>query len=112
MAHEKLGFVIAGAQKAGTTTLDHLLRTHPQVLMASVKETHFFDDETLDWRRPDYAVLDAFYPATPGRLRGEATPITLFWRPALDRLHRYDPDARIVLSLRDPVQRACSHWRP
>ena len=111
MTGQKLGFAIVGAQKAGTGTLDHLCRTHPQIRMARVKETHFFDDEALDWSRPDYAALDAQYPEDESRVRGESTPITMFWRPAVDRMHRYNPDIRIVALLRDPVERAYSHWR-
>ena len=83
-----LAFVIGGAQKSGTSTLDALLRLHPALQMARKKETHFFDDETLDWNAPDTALLDAFYDPQDGRMRGESTPITLYWRPAQHRLVR------------------------
>ena len=53
MRQPKLAFVIAGAQKSGTTTLDAIFRRHPQIQMASVKETHFFDDEERNWKSPD-----------------------------------------------------------
>jgi hypothetical protein len=45
----KLDFVIGGAQKAGTSTIDAYLRSHPEIGMARIKETHFFDNETLNW---------------------------------------------------------------
>lgn len=107
-----LAFVVGGAQKSGTTTLDALLRLHPALQMArKKKETHFFDDETRDWTAPDYGPLDAFYDAEDKRMRGEATPITLYWRPAIRRLVRYNPDIRIVLMLRDPVTRAFAQWK-
>ncbi|MBK5306433.1 MAG: hypothetical protein JJD92_07075 [Frankiaceae bacterium] len=48
-AEFRIDFVIGGAQKCGTTTLDAWLRRHPEIGMASVKETHFFDDESRDW---------------------------------------------------------------
>lgn len=107
----RLAFVIGGAQKSGTTTLDALLRLHPGLQMARKKETHFFDDETLDWEAPDYGRLDAFYDSPDGRMRGESTPITLYWRPAQPRLLRYNPDIKIVLMLRDPVTRAFAQWK-
>ncbi len=106
-----LAFVVGGAQKSGTTTLDALLRLHPALQMARKKETHFFDDETLDWNAPDYRPLDACYDAPNGRMRGEATPVTLYWRPAIRRLVRYNPDIKIVLMLRDPVTRAFAQWK-
>jgi Sulfotransferase domain len=107
----KLDFLIAGAQKGGTCTLDAIFRKHPQVQMASRKETHFFDDESHNWEAPDYDKLDAYFPASDHRLRGEATPITLYWRPAIRRVHQYNPDIKLILLLRNPVERAFSQWR-
>jgi hypothetical protein len=107
----KLEFVIGGAQKSGTCTLDRLFRMHRALQMSMKKETHFFDDETHNWSSPDYAALDAFFPASDDRLRGEATPITLYWRPAWKRLLDYNPDIKLIFLLRNPVERAFSHWR-
>jgi hypothetical protein len=107
----RLDFIVGGAQKSGTTTLDAVLRTSPAIQMASVKETHVFDDEALDWSDPRETDLEAYFPAKDDRLRGEATPITLYWRPAIRRLSLYNPGLKIVLLLRDPVVRAYAHWR-
>lgn len=110
MSDRKLAFVVGGAQKSGTTTLDGLLRHHPELQMAKLKETHFFDDESRDWSAPDYADLHAQF-ADDDRLRGEATPITLYWRPAIRRLHAYNPAIKFVFLLRDPVTRAFANWK-
>lgn len=108
----RLGFLIAGAQKCGTTTLDAHLRTHPALEMAGMKEVHFFDEEVaIDWRAPDYGPLHAHYGGGLERLRGESTPITLYWTPAHWRILRYNPEMRFIFMLRDPVERAWSHWR-
>jgi hypothetical protein len=107
----KLDFVIAGVQKGGTCTLDAIFRKHAQIQMASRKETHFFDDESRRWDAPDYDKLDAYFAAPDHRLRGEATPITLYWRPAIRRVHQYNPDIKLILLLRNPVERAFSQWR-
>lgn len=110
MRQRKLDFVIAGAQKAGTSTLDALLRFHPQIQMASRKETHFFDDESLNWEAPDYGKLDGYFTEAHQGLRGEATPITMYWRPAVRRLHDYNPDIKLIVLLRNPIERAFSNW--
>jgi hypothetical protein len=107
----KLDFVIAGTQKGGTSTLDAIFRSHPQIQMASTKETHFFDDENQDWDQPDYGKLDAWFPAVDDRLRGDATPITLYWRPAIRRLRKHNRDIKLIILLRDPIERTFSNWR-
>lgn len=108
----RLSFLVVGAQKCGTTALDGYLRLHPQLDMAQTKETHFFDDEVaVDWRAPDYSSLHAQFLGRPDQLRGEATPITLYWTPAHYRLLRYNPDLRFIVMLRHPTDRAWSHWR-
>ncbi len=79
--------------------------------MASVKETHFFDDEQRDWTSAGYDALNQYFPGCDGRIRGEATPITFYWRPAIRRLHDYNPNVKFILTLRDPVVRAISNWK-
>lgn len=106
-----VNFVIAGVQKAGTTALFDYLADEPGVAPSRVKETHFFDDETQDWSRPDYGVYHGHFDLPDGRLRGEATPIYSYWPNALERVRAYNPAMRIILILRDPVARAWSHWR-
>jgi hypothetical protein len=109
---DRLTFLVAGAQKCGTTALDRYLRLHPGLEMAAIKETHFFDEEVaVDWRNPDYRPLHANFTEGGGRLKGEATPITLYWTPAHYRVLRYNPDIRLILLLRHPTDRAWSHWR-
>ncbi|MCP1550383.1 MULTISPECIES: sulfotransferase family protein [Methylorubrum] len=105
-----LDFVVAGAQKCGTTTLYAYLDGHPSVSMANPKETHFFDTETTDWSRPDYARLHSLVPPG-GTISGEATPVTLYWLPAHERLRAYNPHLKIILLFRDPIDRAYSNWR-
>jgi len=108
----RVDFFIAGVQKGGTTALDHYLRDHPAIQMASVKEVHAFDDETADWSVPTYERLQGAFDWTiPGVIRGEATPIYSYWPNALERLHAYNPQARLILLLRHPSFRAHSHWR-
>jgi sulfotransferase family protein len=117
-------FLIAGVPKAGTTALHAALQPHPSLFLPAVKEPKFFlsdgppprrggpgDVQTYQehvWRRDDYEAL--FAPAPPDALRGEATPFYLYDERAHERMASLVPDAKIILLLRDPVDRAHSNW--
>jgi hypothetical protein len=117
-------FLIAGVPKAGTTALHAALVPHPDLYLSTVKEPKFFlsdgrppaqggpgDVQTYQehvWRRTDYEAL--FDPAPPGSLRGEATPFYLYDLAAQDRIRNLIPDVKLILLLRDPVDRAHSNW--
>jgi hypothetical protein len=117
-------FLIAGAPKAGTTALHSALARHPSLFMAAVKEPKFFltdgpppakggpgDAKTYRehvWRRADYEAL--FDPAPSGTLRGESTPFYLYRHDAQLRIRALIPQARLIIVLRDPVERAHSNW--
>jgi sulfotransferase family protein len=117
-------FLVAGVPKAGTTALHAALARHPQLYLSPVKEPKYFlsdgppplrggpgDAQTYQehvWRRAEYERL--FEPAPPGALRGEATPFYLHDRAAHKRIHRLVPNVKIILLLRDPVDRAHSNW--
>lgn len=108
---QKVDFMVIGSQKAGTTALFDYLTDDPRLNLSRDKEVHFFDDESQDWSAPDYAAYHArFDLARPG-LMGEATPIYVFWPESMERLATYNPDARLILMLRDPVRRAYSGWQ-
>jgi hypothetical protein len=107
-----VNFLIAGTQRGGTTTLREFLFDHPDVCMSAKKELHFFDDDRF-WRNdpPDYAPYHAaFKPGPSHRLLGEATPIYMYWKPALPRIREYNPAMKLIMILRDPAERAYSHW--
>jgi len=116
-----VNFVIAGVQKGGTTALFDYLSEMGDVALSRVKETHFFDDDARGWAAPDYTDYHALFddpaaaprprPKEPRRPRGEATPIYLYWPNALERICAYNPAMRLIVLLRDPVERAWSHWR-
>lgn len=102
-------FVIAGAQKCGTSTLVATLRRHPQVHMSRPKELHFFDrkknrDLGLEW----YA--EQFHPTDKQIAWGEASPTYIYEDVARHALCDMLPDAKIVVILRDPAKRAYSHF--
>jgi hypothetical protein len=100
-------FVIAGSQKCGTTSLAATLRQHRQVHVPRPKEVHFFDQH---FARGTEWYAEQFSPREHHRQVGEATPSYLDHPLATRRLARTLPDARIVVVLRNPVDRAYSHY--
>lgn len=108
---EPVGIFLAGVQKSGTTSMHGYMASHPALAGGIVKESHFFDNEHIDWDFPDYSNFHAFFKKVPSGARAfDATPIYTFWPPALDRISRYNPAARIIILLRDPIERCYSHW--
>jgi hypothetical protein len=109
----KVNFLIVGVQKGGTTSLDAYLRQHPRIGMASKKEVHFFDDEDrFGSGTPDYEVYHRHFDRLDSKsIYGEATPIYCYWSESMRRIREYNPDIKIIMLLRNPVERAWSHWR-
>jgi hypothetical protein len=119
-------FLIIGAPKAGTTALHRALLPHPQLYLSPVKEPKFFlgdgsapprgqrgpgdahSAREWIWRRADYEAL--FDGAPPGACRGESTPFYLYDRGAHLRIATLIPDAKLIVVVRDPVERAYSNW--
>src|SRR5215204_6554456 len=107
-------FVIIGAQKGGTSFLYHLLTRHPLVEPAARKELHFFDnpehfDRGVEWYRrcfPRPSWKDGQKSIT-----GEATPYYLFDPSVAKRMAQVAPQARLIALLRNPIDRAYSHYQ-
>jgi len=112
-------FFIVGAPKAGTTSLYHHLRQHPDIYMSEVKEPDFFSADEI--RRQGL-----YYPSRPvvsaGEYRrlfaasgdasaiGEASVSYLFYASVPGKIRRFNPRSRIIIMLRNPVERAFSHY--
>ena len=111
-------FFIVGAAKAGTTSLHHYLGHHPQIFMSPLKEPHFFSSFSLSrWEmrlhnvvRDEKRYLRLFEAAEEARFVGEASTSYLWDPAASERIAAVSPDARIIAVLRDPVERAFSHY--
>jgi Sulfotransferase domain len=100
-------FLIVGAMRSGTTSLARYLGDHPDIFMATVKEIEFFDlnfDKGLDW----YAAH--FTHANGKQAWGEATQTYMYEPTARERMARTLPRALLIAILRDPVDRAYSHY--
>ena len=104
------GFLILGAQKAGTTALYAYLRRHPGVTGPSWKEVSFFDRH---WARGERWYRGNFPPRFRARAAavGEASPSYLFHPLAPARAASLVPGAKLIVLLRNPVDRAFSHYQ-
>ena len=116
---KRIDFIIPGNQKCGTTTLHQLLRQHPEIRMSAKKELHFFGSKAFTSTEASYGAYhhrgwgttdfddEAFY--------GESTPKyasnTRNGEPhVLKRIKAYNPEIKLILLFRDPVDRAHSQW--
>jgi len=100
-------FLIIGAQKAGTTALYSYLRRHPKVTGPTWKEVSYFDRH----HRRGTAWYRGNFPLRSGhRIVGEASPSYLFHPTAPERAAALVPNARLIALVRDPVDRALSHY--
>ena len=107
-------FLIIGAMKSGTTALYYYLAQHPQVYMSPVKEPNFFCSEGQASREDTVARLETyqglFKDVSDEKVIGEASHCYLYEPEAAVRIQQYLPDAKFVAVLRDPVDRAYSHF--
>jgi len=120
-------FILIGAQKSGTSSLHYILAQHPRVFMPD-GEVFFFDVDDRE-QHPDFfparlgvehdldrdfaryaAWYDAMLRPAGDRLAGEDSTTYLASKRAPERVERWAPEARLIAMLRDPVQRAWSHY--
>ena len=115
----KVGFFIVGAPKAGTTSLFHYLNTHPEIKMSSAKEPNYFSDKELFDQGLYYGTsridtLQKYNSLFSGRkkekLMGESSVSYLYYSEVPKRIKVYNTDSKIIVMLRNPVDRAFSHY--
>ena len=109
-------FLVIGAPKAGTTSLHLHLRAHPEIFMPELKEPRFFgyegEGERLKFPIRTLEEYTALFDAvTDETAIGEATPHYLVYPGAAQRIHDLIPEARLIASLRDPVERSYSVYQ-
>jgi sulfotransferase family protein len=108
---DRLDFILAGAQKSGTTALHYFLSKHPDITMGDQQEMHFFDNEEIFSRPVDYELLHCHFPRVrETAIAGECSPIYIYWKPAIERIWKYNPEIKLLIILRNPVDRAFAHW--
>ena len=103
-------FIIIGVQRGGTTSLYQYIIKHPQVVPASQKELHFFDynfNKGISWYQSQF--IDDI-KGDEHILTGEASPYYIFHPHAPKRISKIAPSVKIIVLLRNPVDRAYSHY--
>jgi hypothetical protein len=115
--HRRLpDYIIAGAQKAGTTSLYAYLSEHPNVDPPITKEVRYFDryyDRGINWYRMHFPLARAgetFDAAGAKMLTGESTPNYMFYPQSPRRIAQTLSGVKVIFLLRNPVDRAYSHY--
>lgn len=118
-------FIVIGAGKAGTTSVDLYLQQHPEIYMSPVKEPNFFalEGEKLDFRGPkaeqlinSWSITDReryqalFKEVKDQKAIGEVSPLYLYSSKAPARIKHYVPDVKLIAILRNPIERAFSAY--
>jgi Sulfotransferase domain len=103
-------YIVIGAGKCGTTSMQAYLAAHPLVRAPLGKEVHYFDHHHARGKRWYRAHFPLAWRARPW-LTGEATPYYLCHPGVPRRVARDLPDVKLIVLLRDPVQRAYSQYQ-
>jgi hypothetical protein len=107
-------FLIIGAMKSGTTALYYYLEQHPEIYMSPVKEPNFFSSQEQENAVDTVAHLgtyqNLFRGASGKKAIGEASHSYLYEPGAAAEIRRYLPEARLIAILRNPIDRAYSHF--
>jgi hypothetical protein len=112
-------FIIIGAQRCGTTSLYNYLTQHPLILSALRKEVHYFDNnfhKGVSWYQAFFPLISLrngyakILSIDNSHLTGEATPYYLFHPLTPKRIAGLLPQVKLIVILRNPVDRAYSHF--
>ena len=114
----KVDFFIVGAPKSGTTSLFHYLNRHPQVVMSSQKEPNYFSynaihEQGMYYDNNSINTLDKYeslFLQKENMLYGEASVSYLFYDNVAEDIKKYNPNSKIIIMLRNPIERAFSHY--
>jgi hypothetical protein len=106
---------IVGAPKCGTSSLRNYLKQHPDIFMAPRKEMHYFESDLhkesdqFHHKRLSFPIrtekqfVDGFKEATDEKFLGEATPTYLVSKTSAKEIYDFNPDAKVIAILREPV---------
>lgn len=101
-------FIVAGMPRGGTTFLYHNLKKHPGIFLPYRKEVNFFNvlhDRGAEWYNALYAERQ------PHQVAGDISPPCFMDPDSLQRIKAYNPEAKIILVVRDPAEWALSFYR-
>ena len=112
----KVNTFIVGAPKTGTTSLYYYLNQHTNVCMSSIKEPNFFSAKevnSLFYKSQIVNEINEYhklFSQNKKQIIGEASVSYLFFDEVPNRIYKYNPKAKIIILLRNPIERALSHY--
>jgi hypothetical protein len=109
MTKQTINFLVIGAAKSGTTSLFRYLAAHPRISIPGEKELDFFCSDEKYARGVDW-YLSHWRSASADQLLGEVSPHYMQRKYAAERIAHMFPSARLIALLRNPVERAYSHY--
>ncbi|HZW62689.1 MAG TPA: sulfotransferase [Flavobacteriaceae bacterium] len=128
MKDNKIDFFLVGAARSGTTFIYNYLNNHPNVFLPNVKEPNFFS-EVESYIKEDYAapeknkvyhskiinsrkIYDALYlNSKANQIKGDISPSYLWDLNTAQKIYEHNAEAKIMISLRNPIDRAFSHYK-
>ena len=113
--NKKVDVFIVGGQKCGTTALHNYLIKHPKIISGKIKELHFFDYEPYFDKeniiKSPIHLRALFQRKIPeDSILIDSTPNYSWWENSINRIYNYNKNAKLIFIMRNPVQRALSHW--
>jgi len=107
--HRKVNTLVIGAGRSGTTTICNILEQHPEVCYSVVKEVYYFSIPDL-FRRGEGYLHSFFGDCSDRRVIATADTYLLIDYGAIRRIHAYNPEMKIIVMVRNPVERAYSSY--
>jgi hypothetical protein len=111
MTDKLIDFIVIGAARSGTTSLFANLRAHPQIFIPLEKEVCFFSDDDRYRLGPEWYMKNYFPGASQHLVTGEITPAYMLFEYVASRIHQTTPQSKLIALLRNPINRAYSHYR-
>ena len=104
----KVNFIGIGVQKAGTSWLSEALNEHPEIYIHPKKEAHYFNKEKIYINKFHY---EWTFKNKNEKIVGDITPSYISEENVAEKIHKYNPDVKMIVILRDPTDRCVSQYK-
>ena len=104
----KVNFIGIGVQKAGTSWLSEALNEHPEIYIHPKKEAHYFNKKKIYINKFHY---EWTFKNKNEKIIGDITPSYISEENVAEKIHKYNPDVKMIVILRDPTDRCVSQYK-
>ena len=104
----KINFIGIGVQKAGTSWLAEALNEHPEIYIHPKKEAHYFNKGKFYINKFHY---EWTFKNKNEKIVGDITPAYIYEENVAEKIHKYNPDVKMIIILRDPTDRCLSQYK-